>query len=73
MKLLGETAAAGLRVRPFDLIADVPAMSALFCQLGYETDEGVLRSRVVVGVRDSLHNRLGERQSEAIAGAHCVI
>lgn len=68
MKMPGETATAGLRVRPFDLTADVPAMSVLFCQLGYETAEGVLRSRAAVGVSDPATKVLVAEDCDRIVG-----
>ncbi len=68
MNMPGETATAGLRVRPFDMTADVPAMSALFCQLGYETAEGVLRSRVAVGVSDPATKVLVAEDCDRIVG-----
>ncbi len=43
---------SSLHVREFEPCTDVPALSALFCQLGYETTEETLRDRLATGVRD---------------------
>ena len=68
MKVLHDTATAGLRVRDFNLTADVPALSALFSQLGYETAEDTLRSRVAARVSDGATKVLVAEERNRVVG-----